>query len=114
MSEYQIQSDFVKLIEKHILEGSVLMSALPLSTPTSIIQANKNTRMGVRAGVPDMILIVYDKIVFIEFKTPAGIISQHQKKWIERINKTGAKAYVCRSSKEAYAIVTGLLNQKNT
>ena len=46
-------------------------------------------------GVPDRIVICNGKVGFIELKRPkGGMVSEHQKYWIEKIRESGAYADV--------------------
>lgn len=90
-------------------------SALPLSTyTTSQKQKALNARMGVRAGVPDMMVIIpperakggHGRLLFVEMKrTVGGTVSPHQKLWIEALNGIGdgVVAVVARGFDEARA-----------
>jgi hypothetical protein len=49
----------------------------------------KNKAMGVRAGVPDMIIVFKYGILFLELKRLKGsVTSEAQKEWIEALNAT--------------------------
>jgi len=78
MQEEQIEQEaLVKYLElKHIK-----FSALPLSTFTKSWGVKiRNKMMGVRPGVPDMMLIIKNKLLFIEMKRKkGGVVSQAQK-----------------------------------
>jgi len=79
-------------------------SALPLSTYTKNWGVKmKNKRMGVRAGVPDLMIIVNNRLVFIEMKRiKNSITSKFQKEWIESLNNcNGVGAFVCYGAEEA-------------
>jgi len=79
-------------------------------TPTNIIQAARLKRMGVRAGVPDYMLIVRDRLVFIEMKrTAGGRVSPEQQHWLDVLKLTGAEAHVCEGFREAKQVVSNLL-----
>ena len=62
---------------------------------------------GVKAGVPDIVVALpkgeYSGL-YIEFKAArpySAAVSQTQKEWLERLNKAGYKAVVCRGVEEA-------------
>lgn len=79
-----------------------LFSHLPLSTytPSHAIRA-KNTRMGVRSGVPDYVVLLKNgKTLWLEMKrTKGGRTSKEQLKWIEALNQ--------KSCCSAAAVVAG-------
>jgi hypothetical protein len=84
-------------------------TAIPNSTFTkSWSQKNKNRRVGLRAGLPDLLIALPGTgILFIEMKRLEGsTTSAKQKAWIETLNKCpGAQAYVCKGAVEAIAII---------
>jgi hypothetical protein len=71
---------------------------------------------GLRKGVPDMLLVVNTpkgkKTIFIEFKKPGGVISQHQHKWIDSLRESGVPVFVCYSLKEAQEAIDSIVNIK--
>ena len=87
-------------------------TAIPNSTFTkSWKQKMKNTRTGLRPGLPDLLVIVKDKLIFIEMKrVKGGTVSETQKEWIEALSKCeGVNAYVAKGFDEARVIVDNLL-----
>ena len=113
MSEDSIQVAFVEWLENHPNYDFIKFSMIPNDTyTTSFNQKNRNKKMGLRAGLPDMFLVVNSKCFFIEFKTKIGVISQKQQKWHEVLNETNCPVYVCRSVEEACSIVNNLTNYK--
>lgn len=52
--------------------------------------------MGVRSGIPDMIIVTWGGVLFLELKREkGGIVSDSQKRWIEAINNAGNQGGVC-------------------
>jgi hypothetical protein len=71
---------------------------------------NKLKAEGWKVGVPDYLVILKDKVVFIELKRiKGGTVSPEQKQWIEAINQAGGHAAVCKGATEAIKYVEGLL-----
>lgn len=64
-------------------------SHIPQETFTkSWVTKNKNKAMGVRAGVPDMLIVFPNTVLFLELKRlKGGKVSDSQKAWIEALNK---------------------------
>ena len=93
---------------------NIKFSAIPSSTYTkSWSVKNRNTRMGVRPGVPDlMIALPGVGIVWIELKRQkGGVVSQYQKDWIATLNACpGTQAFIAKGCDEAIAIIKPLLN----
>jgi hypothetical protein len=107
LSERQEQELLVRYLE---IKG-YKFSALPLDTFTkSWAVKMKNKAIGVRPGVPDMMIIVKSKLIFIELKrTKRGVVSDFQKDWLEKLNKCdGISAYVCKGYEEAKNIIESI------
>ena len=110
MSEDQIQIAFIEYLENHKDFDKIKFSMIPNDTYTeSFNQKNRNKKMGLRAGLPDLFLCVNNSVFFIEFKTKTGIVSDKQKKWHSVLNLTSCPVYVCRSTQEAIDIVLAIL-----
>lgn len=61
-------------------------------------------------GFPDRtILLPGGRVVFIEFKTPVGVVSVHQQYWIAKLQGLGFTAGVARSLDEAIELVAQCL-----
>lgn len=102
------QIAFVKWLE---LKG-LKFTAIPNSTYTkSIKQKVKNKRMGLRCGLPDLLIITPKGLVFVEMKRKQGsVTSDEQKEWIEALNKLqGVQAQVCKGADEAINFITKFL-----
>jgi len=87
-------------------------TSVPNSTWTpSIHQKVKNKAMGLRAGFPDMIVLVPDQLLCIELKRKkGGKVELSQQQWIEALNKTPfVNAKVCFGADEAIKFVESFL-----
>jgi hypothetical protein len=98
----------VALVQWLELSGYIFTS-IPNSTWTpSRKQKRKNYAMGLRSGLPDLLIILPGKgLLFIEMKRQkGGEISECQKIWIEELNKIeGVEAIVCKGFEEAKKII---------
>ena len=104
------QKAFVSYLE---LKG-YKFTAIPNSTFTrSWKQKNHNKAMGLRAGLPDLLVIINDTLHFIEMKRIKGSsISKDQKAWIEALGKCeNVEAVVCKGFDEAREYVESRANQ---
>lgn len=102
--EEEEQIVLVEWLELHNLK----FSAIPNSTYTkSWKQKIKNKRMGLRPGLPDLLVIVNDTIVFIELKRRSGgVVSPEQKEWQENLNRCNdVHSYICKGASAAIAIL---------
>lgn len=64
--------------------------------------------MGVRKGMPDLGLIGDGRIVFLECKSPRGVLSKDQRKAIADLKAAGAQTMVVRSVDEALEALTAM------
>jgi hypothetical protein len=104
------QMAFVQYLELR----NIKFTAIPNSTFTkSRRQKRKNHDMGLRPGLPDLVLILGNRLVFIEMKREkVGKVSVDQKEWIEAINNCqNGEAYVCYGYEEAKKLVEGILKK---
>ena len=80
-------------------------SAIPNSTYTkSIKQKIKNRDEGLRSGLPDLLIVLPKKLLFIEMKREkGGVVSKFQQEWIDALNNinNSVEAVVCRGCDEA-------------
>jgi hypothetical protein len=88
-------------------------SALPMSTYTKSWSVKaRNTRMGVRPGVPDLVIIAENKLMFVELKrVRLGKVTTAQQNWIDALNKAGVPAKVCKGAVAAKAFVESVLDK---
>ena len=115
-SEFTEQCNFVKWLTA---EG-YKFSAIPNSTRTTWSECNKNTASGVRAGLPDLVVIVGKSLVWVEMKKidrksktgrGDGGVSEVQRSWIDALNLCdGCSAHVCYGDLEAREVIKILDN----
>lgn len=98
------EEEQIALIQYLEIKG-IKYTAIPNSTYTkSWKQKKKNKDMGLNPGLPDLLLILPKKLLFIEMKRiKGGVVSKHQKEWIKALNSIGKQieAVVCRGFEEA-------------
>ena len=69
-------------------------------------QKRKNKALGVSSGVPDLGVIVNNRLIFIELKrTKGGVVSDNQKRWIEHLTQANVPVRVCKGFHEAKAFI---------
>jgi hypothetical protein len=102
-TEYEEQVKFVQYLS---LKG-YKHTAIPNSTyTTSWNQKRRNKATGLNPGLPDLIAIVNDNLVWIEMKRKkGGVLSQAQKDWIEALERAGQTVYVCKGAEEAIEFI---------
>jgi hypothetical protein len=86
----------------------------PNSTYTkSWSQKRHNQNMGVQSGIPDLFVIVGNRVVGVEMKRiKGGVISENQKVWIERLNNANIPTKVCKGALEAIEYIKEMQNVK--
>jgi len=84
---------------------------IPNSTYTkSWNQKRKNKYMGVRAGFPDLVLIVNGRVLFIEMKRMKGsVISPEQDSWLKALAEAGQAVFLCYGYDHAKQVVETFL-----
>ncbi len=102
--EAEEQAAFVEWLEYNGFK----FTAIPNSTyTTSNAQKAKNYRQGLRPGLPDLLVIVKDSLVFIEMKRrKQSKVSDTQQIWIDDLNKCdNVAAHICYGADEAIEII---------
>jgi hypothetical protein len=98
MSEEQLQQKIV-LFERNIysIKGLSLIFSIPNGGSRNVAEALNLKRTGLTAGVSDLILIIKDKIYFIELKTENGKQSTPQKDFETKVNDFGFEYLIFRN-----------------
>jgi len=69
-------------------------------------QKNKNKRLGVSSGVPDLFVIVNNHLIAIEMKrTKGSVTSPQQLEWLAALNVAGIQARICKGADEAIQFI---------
>ena len=92
----------------NILEGQghLLWFHVPNGGKRHILEAVKMKRMGVKAGVPDLVIIPKaGPVCFIELKAEDGDTTELQEFWIKSLPDYGCPCEVCRSLDEVRAFL---------
>jgi hypothetical protein len=109
--EYKIQTEVAMYLELHY--PHILVAVSPAAGfKVSAGLAMKMMRMGYQKGTPDLIILEpggpYHGFL-IELKTPTGSLSPEQKRFLASAADRGYLTAVCRSAKEAIALIDGYL-----
>lgn len=88
---------------------------VPNSTYTkSWSQKRKNTMLGVVPGVPDLFFFVGGRAYAVEMKRrKMGVVSSHQKEWLETLNNNGVKAVIAKGADAAIEFIDECVNADN-
>ena len=61
------------------------------------IRGQRLKAAGLKAGVPDLLIVHQGRALFLELKAPEGTLSESQKTTIPAIERAGGKVSVCRT-----------------
>jgi len=88
-------------IQKEIVNYCKLNNILIFCVPNEATRSNsKFIGMGVLSGVSDLVLILQNKVIFVELKTHKGIQIEKQKDFQINVNDLGHQYVVIRSLDE--------------
>jgi hypothetical protein len=88
-------------IQKEIVNFCKLNKILIFCVPNEATRSNsKFIGMGVLAGVSDLVLILKNRVIFVELKTHKGIQSEKQKEFEVKIYNLGHQYVIIRSLEE--------------
>lgn len=73
-------------------------------------QSTYYAKSGVLKGVSDTVVLLNDKVLFIEFKSPKGYQRPEQKAFQSKIESLNQKYYICRNLEDFQAIINNELN----
>jgi hypothetical protein len=100
VTEADIQRGVIQHLRARAASG-VFFFHCPNGGWRSRVEASILSGMGVRAGVPDLILIRGSRIYGLELKTPTGRLSREQKKVLDEMRACGVDTGVARGLTEA-------------
>ncbi len=78
----------------------ILHFHVPNASKGPIAWRAKLKRMGLLAGVPDLVLVLENEIVFVEIKTETGRLSPAQRWFRDKVQEFGHLWYLVRSVEE--------------
>ena len=110
-TEDQEQEAFFEWIryQEHTYPGINLAFHVPNGGSRNVVEAAKFKRIGVKAGVPDIIIpVAKGKYhgMYIEMKrTKNGRLSEAQANWMQALNQQGYYAVMAKGCKEAIEFV---------
>lgn len=110
--EIHEQIAVIQYLELLQVQGKVLLfSAVPNNTFTkSWAQKIKQRKEGVRQGVPDILIVTPEKVLFLEMKRlMGGTVSPEQKLWNHHTNHKKTISAICKGFNEAKEFIDGEL-----
>jgi len=100
MTEDQLQQKIVIDFRNRNLKNENLIFSVPNGGSRNPAEALKLKRTGTLAGVSDLIVIVPNRIIFLELKTESGIQSESQKEFQSNVQSLGFEYLLIRNLKE--------------
>lgn len=61
---------------------------------------------GVLAGVSDLIVVGYNKVLFIEMKVPGGFQTDSQEEFQKKVELLGFSYFICRTVDQFMSVIT--------
>ncbi|GHT09091.1 hypothetical protein FACS189426_06450 [Bacteroidia bacterium] len=98
--EDNLQISCIRWFDYQYPKIKMLLHHSPNGGKRQIREAARFKQMGVRAGFPDVILLIGNgqfNALCIEFKTEKGRQTELQKEWQKEAEKNGNKYVICRS-----------------
>ncbi len=89
-----------------------LMYHVPNGGKRNVVEATKLKRMGVKAGVPDIVLPVARNGfhgLYVELKVGKNKTSENQDKWLSKLEEQGYKTIVCYGADNAIETIKDYL-----
>lgn len=94
-----------------------LMYHVPNEGKRSIVTGSKMKQLGLKSGVPDIMLPVahggYIGLA-IEMKYGKNKVTENQSRWLDMMSRHGHKTAVCYSFEEAKKVITAYLKAEHT
>ena len=96
LTENQIQRSIAKYLDV-VLPVDAFWTAINPIPGKSIVAAANSMAMGMKAGVPDILILHKGKTIWIEVKKEGGYLSKVQKSLHMDIDTAGGAVYTARS-----------------
>lgn len=77
-----------------------LLFSVPNGGSRNVLEAIRLKNTGVLSGVSDLVMVLPQKVVFVEMKASGGRLSDSQKDFAKRVNDLGFVFEVCYSLEE--------------
>lgn len=106
--EFLLQCQIVALLR---FQG-FLVFACANGGSRNYLEAVNLKRSGLLAGVSDLIIVLQNKVVFVELKTDKGKQQETQKKFEKEVIKRGHKYLLWRSLKDCQDFIEEYYNMK--
>ena len=104
--EYVLQCQCVEWVKRNYPDYIIF------SVPNEATHRNSTyyAKSGVLKGVSDLIIVLPQKVIFVELKAEKGYQRPEQKTFQTKIENLNQKYYICRSLEEFKCIINNELN----
>mgnify|MGYP003625222010 FL=1 len=103
-TENQIQRQIKQYLDIVLLADSFWTAINPIPSK-SIIAAANSKAMGMKAGVPDLLILHKGRTIWIEVKKEGGYLSRKQKEVHEKIAMAGGDVFTARSVEDVQKLL---------
>jgi hypothetical protein len=100
--EDSLQRDVCQFLAVALPTGATYF-AVPNGGKRSKREAARMTGLGLRAGVPDLVVIHRGRALFVELKAKRGVMSAAQRDMLRLLGFCGCQVMLCRSVPEVEA-----------
>src|SRR5690606_2184821 len=110
-SEAQIQAESVKWFTNNYCLNHHNPKLLCFSVPNEAIQKmawkqiSSFKAMGLKSGVSDVVVLMPNKVLFVEFKSGKGVQTYKQRDFQQTVEALGFDYHICRSVEEFKIII---------
>ena len=111
MKESDIQIEVVEWLKSKQSDYRIRFFSIPNEGQRKVWFLNKLVKMGLKSGVPDLILeFPKGRMVYLEIKTEKGKLSETQQNWLKVSNVFKTPHYIIKGSVEAnLSVLEGVL-----
>ena len=98
--EWREHTTLARLLERYLDPTTTFWTSLE-NRPSSFLNGLLAKKRGVRSGLPDVMVIIPQRSVFVEVKSPSGRASRSQKQIREELVGVGCAWWMARSARAA-------------
>ena len=99
--EAAIQTEIVENLKWR----GIMVFAVPNERKRTAAQAVRAKNMGVRAGVSDLVVLMEDRVIFLEVKSKGGRQTPKQKDFMNAVRTLGFEYYLVKSWEAVQQII---------
>ncbi len=112
--EDAIQRACVEYLKLEENLGKLTYYAIPNGGWRSKTEASIMKGLGTRAGIPDICVIIEGYSLFIEVKSPTGLVRENQKEAMARLGDHGCTSMIARDLDQVIAVINPIINREKS